>query len=169
MKTVDKPRDGGHRGPHVPPVQRDHDMRVSKYRGDWKRRVFRVMPEQRAAVVEIAQALGVTADGVARLSLRAYAAKRGHDLPGWQPVETVRVLAFDAADARDLPRTWLHFRESWLPVVEALYLGECRTFAGVLREAITEFHAAGAETWQAAMITPPADQPASTAPGADAR
>ena len=143
-------------------------MRVSKYRGDWKRRVFRVMPEQRSAVVSIAQTLRITADGVVRLSLRAYAAKRGHDLPGWQAVETVRVQAFDAADARDLPRTWLHYRDAWLPVVEALYSGECRTFAGVLRESITEFHADGAEAWHAAMTTPPTVASASTA-GAVAR
>lgn len=137
-------------------------MRVSKARAGWSRRVFRVMPAQRLAVVEIAQTLSITAGGVAQLSLRAYAAKRGHSLPGWQDVVTVRVQAFDAADARETPRTWLHYRDAWLPVVEALYSGECRTFAGVLRESITEFHAAGAEAWHAAMTTPPTVASAST-------
>lgn len=137
-------------------------MRVSKARSGWKRRVFRVMPAQRLAVVEIAQTLSITAGGVAQLSLRAYAAKRGHVLPGWQDVATTRVQAFDAADGRDTPRTWLHFRDAWLPIVEAMYSGECRTFAGVLRESITEFHAGGADAWRAAMTTPPTVVSAST-------
>lgn len=129
-------------------------MRVSKYRGDWKKRVFRVTPDQRFAIVEIATALNVTADGAARLAVRFLAQSRGLDLPGWEPVTSASILAFAQGTQGPQPRTWMHFRESWLPVFEQLRHDDSRTFGSTVREAITAFHEAGAQTWRAALSTP---------------
>ena len=129
-------------------------MRVSKYRGDWKKRVFRVTPEQRFAIVDIANALNITADGVARLALRFLARSRGLDLPGWEPVAPASILAFAQGTMGPQPRTWMHYRESWLPVFEKLCHDGSRTFGSTVREAITAFHGAGAETWRAVLSTP---------------
>jgi hypothetical protein len=166
MITIDSAAPIGNLGPHVATDPPEQYVRVSRFRGDWVKRVFRTTPAQRAAIVEIAQALRVTSDGVVRLALRSYAMQRGRDLPGWQPVTSARVLAFDADDDRDRPRAWLRYREVWMPVVEGLYHDKCHTLAGILREAITEFHAAGAGAWRAAMSTPPAAPAAPAAPTA---
>ena len=141
-------------------------MRVSRYPGKWSRRVMRATPAQRAAVVEIATALAITVDGVCRLSLRAYADKRGVELPGWKAVERAKAQGFvrEIEDDNGKPRVWMRLRDNWVPVVESLFHGECDTFAGVVRESITEFYAAGPEAWRSAMSTPPAPQ-ASTASG----
>lgn len=139
-------------------------MRVIRYPGRWSRRVMRATPAQRAAVVEIATVLGITVDGVCRLSLRAYADKRGVDIPGWKAVERAKAQGFVREDLDDKPRVWMRLRDTWVPVIESLFHGECNTLAGVVRESITEFHAAGPDAWRSAMSTPPAT-PASTAQG----
>lgn len=131
-------------------------MNVRRYRGQWSRRTLRISVAQRAAVVEIATDLRVTTDGVCRLALRAYATRRGFTLADFAPVTPAKALGFIPVDDNEKPRIWLRFRDSWEPVITAMYAGECNTFPGVIRSAISEFHAAGAEVWRAAMAGTPA-------------
>lgn len=126
-------------------------MKVSRYRGKWCRRVLRVSPAQRRAVVEIATALNITVDGVCRLALRAYAGRRGQPLGDFRPVAVAKAQGFIPCDDSDKPRVWMRFRESWEAVVHGLFVGECNTFGGVVRESISEFHTAGPDAWRAAM------------------
>lgn len=144
-------------------------MRVSRYPGKWFRRVMRVSPVQRQAVVEIATLLGITVDGVCRLALRAYAARRGHDLPGFKAIDRARAQSFIREDADDRPRVWIRLRDSWEPIIEAMFVGECKTLPGVIRQAITEFSGAGADVWHAAMTTTPAVVSAPQEKGTSAR
>lgn len=117
---------------------------------------MRVSVAQRAAVVEIATAISITTDGVCRLALRAYATRRGFTLADFAPVTTARVLGFIPDDDNGKPRIWLRFRDSWEPIITAMYAGECNTFPGVIRSAISEFYAAGPDVWRAAMAGTPA-------------
>lgn len=123
-------------------------MRVSKYPDKWQKRVFRLSPQQRAGLVDMAIALEVTIDAVARLAVYRHVRNNGRTLERWVPIGRAKAQAFfrEGGDG-DCPRTWVRLRPEWIAVLDDMRIGGYGAAVGVIRQAITDFHAAGPAEW----------------------
>lgn len=130
-------------------------------REDWQKKTIRIDSYLRAQVVEMANALRLPMDAVARLAVRRYARLRGVELPGWVDVEPSLLSAIrNSASGGDL-KMWVRMPGEWFDVqLPALCAGEVRTPNGVIREALRHLHGEGKGSWRAELANVPS--PAAT-------
>lgn len=128
--------------------------RMTTYKGEWTKRLFRIDPETRAFLEVTASKNRFSLESVARLALRRYLERRKLVLDDWEALQPTRLVQFqthrvleeidrgrmdpDTITSSDAPRVYLRVRSSWLETMAKAYEGEVNSLAAVVREAIRE-------------------------------